>query len=200
MCWQFRRSDYINKRRTQKKWRETKGKKKKKTAHMVKVKQSFLKNPHTGRSFPESLVLVTWKICGCVWMKGQTSQKKLEKKNQLLCKQFSWYLKDIQTMWQKKGRANDCNTTLLGSSRLLVRLCFVYLEKSARELQTGVCVALRLSSTGLSTSTVLVPCNRIPHVYPHTKMVLLQPHRVWDGHKTICPQQRSRWNKHNPYV
>lgn len=53
------------------------------------------------------------------------------------------------------------------SSRLLVSLCFVYLEKSGHELQNGLWVALGLSSSGLRTPTVLVTSDRFPHIHPH---------------------------------
>lgn len=55
------------------------------------------------------------------------------------------------------------------SSRLLVSLCFVYLEKSGHELQNGLCVALGLSSSGLCTPTVLVTSDRLTHFHPHRK-------------------------------
>lgn len=73
------------------------------------------------------------------------------------------------------------------SSRLLVSLCFVYLEKSGHELQNGLCVALGLCSSGLCTPTVLVTSERLTHFYPHRKKNLLQPHRVSDGQKRNVP-------------
>lgn len=72
-----------------------------------------------------------------------------------------------------------CSHNSSSSSRLLVSVCFVYLEKSGHELQNGLCVALRLSSSGLCTPTMLVTSDRFPPSTQEKKFITASKPLTW---------------------